>query len=337
MIFTVIASCALGFCLGAGVIYLRMTGRIWPQQELALRKQVMEQTRTRVVADCTQRMTPALGDIKTQIQGVADIVEEAVLDLIVRFQSITDAAIAESQQANEQLQTESLTATQDGGDQSLLGETNRIVTEFAKSVIESSQLGMDVAAVVEEVEASTRRIPPLLEEIEFIADQTRLLALNAAIEAARAGEHGRGFAVVAEEVTKLATRSQLAAANIQEVIRAMNASTDKAIHGLEGFSSIDLTGALETQERIGSITKVIEAKNVAMQDGVVRATNVAQKHANDVTDIVMSMQFQDISRQRLERVMKDLTALQSQMHDLQTETETVPDAKPAIQVAATAL
>ncbi len=72
--------------------------------------------------------------------------------------------------------------------------TNRIIGSFAQSVLESSQLGMDVAMVVGEVEGSTQRISPLLEEIEFIADQTRLLALNAAIEAARAKGHGRGFA-----------------------------------------------------------------------------------------------------------------------------------------------
>ena len=127
-----------------------------------------------------------------------------------------------------------------------------------------------------------------------------------AIEAARAGEHGRGFAVVAEEVTKLAGRSQIAAANIQGVINAMNSSTEKAIDSLQGFSSIDMSGAIETKDRIVEITRIIETKNLTMQESVKQATHAAEKHANEVTDIVMSMQFQDISRQRLERVMQGI-------------------------------
>ena len=123
-----------------------------------------------------------------------------------------------------------------------------------------------------------------------------LLALNAAIEAARAKEHGRGFAVVAEEVAKLANRSRVAAANIQSVVMDVNASTDRAITSLQGFASIDLTGALQTRDRIGEITEVIEDNSSKMHAGVLHATSSAQKHANQVTDIVMSMQFQDISR-----------------------------------------
>ncbi|MCZ6718246.1 MAG: methyl-accepting chemotaxis protein [Gammaproteobacteria bacterium] len=172
---------------------------------------------------------------------------------------------------------------------------------------------MGVAGVVEEVVSSTDRIPPLLDEIEFIADQTRLLALNATIEAARAKEHGRGFAVVAEEVAKLANRSRVAAANIQDVVTAVNGSTGKAMESLQGFASIDMIGAMETRDRIAVITKVIEDKSLRLQEGVLQATASAQKHANQITDIVMSMQFQDISRQRLEKVVQALGTLREQL------------------------
>jgi len=190
-----------------------------------------------------------------------------------------------------------------------------MLDEFETSVKESSGLGMQVAMVVEEVETSAKAIPPLLEEIEFIADQTRLLALNAAIEAARAGEHGRGFAVVAEEVTKLATRSQAAATNINKVVAQVNASTNRAMESLAGFSNMDVDRVLEAKERIKGIAQVIEEKNLHLQEGVKQATEGAQKHANNVTEIVMSMQFQDITRQRLEKAIVMITQLEAEVNE----------------------
>ena len=297
--------------VAAAVFYLRK--KIWPVKIQQVREQVELQVKQETFQRSAETVEPVVDQVVSQIHEVVNIVEEAVLELIVRFQEITDAAIQDANHTAAELGSSSEEGKEQNDDHSLLDETNQIIGSFAQSVVESSQLGMDVAMVVEEVEGSTQRITPLLEEIEFIADQTRLLALNAAIEAARAKEHGRGFAVVAEEVAKLANRSRVAAANIQSVVVDVNASTEKAITSLQGFASIDLTGALQTRDRIGEITKVIESKSSKMHAGVLHATSSAQNHANQVTDIVMSMQFQDISRQRLEKTIGELTALREQV------------------------
>ena len=296
----------LGGLLGSGAAIYLLQQKKWPSMIREVEKQVECRVRRKTLIHNARAVGPIVDQVVSQIQEVVTIVEEAVLELIVRFQEITDAAIQEANQTAGELGHE---AGDESNDVSLLDETNRIIGSFAESVVESSKLGMDVAMVVEEVEGSTQQITPLLEEIEFIADQTRLLALNAAIEAARAKEHGRGFAVVAEEVAKLANRSRIAAANIQTVVTEVNHSTDKAITSLQGFASIDLTGALQTRERIGDITKILEAKSSKLEAGVLQATSSAEKHANQVTDIVMSMQFQDISRQRLEKAVQELKGL----------------------------
>jgi len=286
---------------------------VWPRQLERVTQEVEQRVRHETQQESFGLVQPVIDQAVAHIQEVVDIVEDAVIELMTRFQEITDGAIQEANATASQLQSSTTGEQSSDNDDSLLKEANNMIGVFTESVVTSSELGMGVADVVEEVVESTKRIPPLLDEIEFIADQTRLLSLNAAIEAARAKEHGRGFAVVAEEVSKLANRSRMAAANIQNVVTAVTGSTEKAMASLEGFTSIDMSGALATRERMAEITKVLESKSLKLKEGVLQATASAQKHANQVTDIVMSMQFQDISRQRLEKVVQALGTLREQL------------------------
>ena len=92
---------------------------------------------------------------------------------------------------------------------------------------ETDKVYSDVKKQLEDAIAGSRSVEEihgLAASILQITSQTNLLALNAAIEAARAGDAGRGFAVVADEVRKLAEQSGVTAANIQNVVKSVNAS-----------------------------------------------------------------------------------------------------------------
>jgi len=97
------------------------------------------------------------------------------------------------------------------------------------SIERISAIVQQSAGAVAELDQRSTEIGKIIELISEIAEQTDMLALNAAIEAARAGEHGRGFAVVAEEVRQLATQSNIAAANISEILKMIQAETRNAV------------------------------------------------------------------------------------------------------------
>lgn len=242
-----------------------------------------------------------------QLKAVVQETEQAASDLIQHFQQI-------SQQAREQAsETEAILNREEGNRpddpmsmECILNNTKNTIQMFVDQVTQTATVTVKTVNVMEEAVTTTARISEVVEEVEFIADQTRLLALNAAIEAARAGEHGRGFAVVADEVTKLANRSGQAAEKIRSLATAVKGTTESAMSELQVLAGLDLTSTLQAQQKIMEMTEVMVSKNQSLKESVGRNSGRAKELGEHIGQIVMSMQFQDITRQKLEHVYQPL-------------------------------
>ncbi len=253
-------------------------------------------------------LTPLLPVFIGQMKSVIKETEEASAGLIQRFQKISQRAREQAFEA-ETLMNMGESASEGDTDLSvegILNATKNTMDMFVNQVTSTSAVTISTVNVMEEAVASTSRISSVVEEVEFIADQTRLLALNAAIEAARAGEHGRGFAVVADEVTKLANRSGQAAEQIRSLATAVKSTTESAMNELQGLAAIDLSETLGAQQRVLEMTEVMASKNEALKENMGQNSQRAQELGTDIGQIVMAMQFQDVTRQKLEHVYEPL-------------------------------
>lgn len=194
-------------------------------------------------------------------------------------------------------------------------EANDKTREIYSKVKQESDIAIERAKDIEQINALT-------EAITSIASQTELLSLNTSIEAARAGEAGRGFAVVAGEIGSLASQSTETANNISAIVagvknaaesmetclRQMISFMEETVIGdYENFIQVseeyssdarDFSGSMQTinssivglEENIADITKSIQDINATVNEAAISINDVATKatdmvgYANDTGD-----------------------------------------------------
>ncbi len=299
--------CIAGACVGAGTAAWWMRRRVrvvaavdssaWSAEQARLDR------RCRRWEGFAAGVLPLIPILNEQMRSVIRQTEQAALDLGSRFRTISQRAVEQASEAASLFTEED---SEDITEGKLLDRTEALLDKFVQDVVEASQVAVSVSTVMDQVDRSTKAISGILGEIEFIADQTRLLALNAAIEAAHAGEQGRGFAVVADEVAKLANRSGQAASSISKLVKDVQRRSADAVAHIQALASLDMTKTLDTKARLDRMTRQLTRKNDALRTNILQSKTRAEALAADVAKIVMALQFQDITRQKLEHVVEPL-------------------------------
>lgn len=196
-------------------------------------------------------------------------------------------------------------------------DTLEMQTQIQDSSAILERIGQFMRQLPEKIEAERQGSLGLVERINdivklnVIADSikdmsrlTNMVAINASIQAAHAGEYGRGFAVVADEVRRLSTRSSEAAdhitAAILDIHQAIHAYLDDRIH--RDFAQ-DLQEAVHVTESVEQLEASHEDMNQYYKTLLTVVKEYNNNMANAIVEALGNMQYQDVVRQRLERVL----------------------------------
>ncbi len=192
----------------------------------------------------------------------------------------------------------------------------KLLQDMTAMLDENGKLNIHYAESIQTILENTATINKITEDIQYISDQTNLLALNAAIEAARAGEHGRGFSVVAEEVRKLSDRTNQASNDITQIVGKVNDSVGAISKSLN-------ENRVKTENKKESVDVAVKSLLTTAKEStevfskLVDSSVVSSKAvAHNIDHIILSLQFQDITRQEIEAAVvpiKQISSLAEEM------------------------
>lgn len=268
----------------------------------ATKNEVMEKT---VETDWIHELIPRILPVWISQTETARVqTESAITELSGQFSKIVD-------DMNETL---SMVEDDSGDDVGSAVKNSEVQLGVVLSVLQEAAVAK--AEMLEKVQSLSTYMEDLDKmaiEVSNLANQTNLLALNAAIEAARAGETGRGFAVVADEVRNLSIQSGSTGKRINDGLAQVRESITGVVQVASDSVKRDEVALDNSKEVIGNVMSKLQTtlSELSTREGLLK--DKSNEVRNEITGVLINLQFQDRVSQILNGVLSNQAEFQSEV------------------------
>ncbi len=246
-----------------------------------------------------------------QLKAVISQTDSAAENLIAAFLGI-------NRQSKKQLQSvkELFGDLTEQSGENTLTQTQQELEELEGNFSVMNKFFDKAIGMISDVMDQLSKVDQFALRIKKIGQMTNILAINAAIEAAHTGETGSGFKVIASEINTLSKDSNDSIKEITELTEKLTANVDLVKQELESVNKDTTNICCRTQNLF---TMAMGKIGETLQNATSKIRTIAgdaEDLNKEISNIVVSIQFQDITRQRIEHVISPLESLQNEITDM---------------------
>ncbi|MFZ4809091.1 MAG: methyl-accepting chemotaxis protein [Hyphomicrobiaceae bacterium] len=282
--------------------------------------EVADLLRRLLALSSVQRRT--LVSLVNEIQIASTHMETSVEQLSNQFRNVAEATREQSSAINQLAKSVGKVEIE-GEDIQLADFASSIgasLSDLIEKIVQLSSRGVSMVYALDDVLLELKSVEDSVGKIGAINELTNLLALNAKIEAARCGEAGRGFSVVADELRSLSKSVNVLAPAIKKQIDSISGGLRKSYSLLREIATLDMSEEnLQANLRIRKMMAALVEQNGQLASALETNAAATEKITNQVAAAVVSMQFQDRTKQRLENVNTVLGVLSTAIETMGSE------------------